>query len=230
MGMFDTVVIEGLKLPKLPNDINKFLKENNANTPTSYQTKDLDNVLSTFTINSKGQIYVTEYKPTGKKIPYNPPFKNWVDNRSFLEKIYNKFFVERKLDKKYGKLKFVDETKPVQVRAKTTNTFIIGSYDEVGGRYLSLDFKLVAVNGIVKKVDLVNAEIESVKSAKDRKKQNEEFDKKIAKSIEDRKNFKSKWYYPILKEIYNPFVFFSSKIIRFVCNYIISSTNRWHGV
>jgi len=229
MGMFDTVVIENLKLPKLPREISSFLKENNTQVPSEYQTKDLDNCLSTFTIDESGQIYLTEYKPTGKKIPYNPPFSSWVDNRSFLERLYFKL-VQRRIDRKYPSPKTVDERKPVRVKSKITNTFNIYSYDEVGGRYLSLEYSIIAIDGKVKKIALSKHEIESEKDAKNRKKQNEEFEKKLSESISARNVLKSKWYYPILKELYNPFVFFTTKLIQKFCNKIISWTYRWTGV
>jgi len=229
MGMFDTVVLDKLKLPRLPKEVSSFLSKNNAQVPNDYQTKDLDNCLSTYTIDETGQIYLTEYRPTGKKIPYTPPFAGWTDNRSFLERIYFKL-TQRKLEKKFPTLKTVDERKPVKVKTKITNSFNIYSYDEIGGRYMSLEFSIVAVNGRVQKIVLSKHEIESEKNAKDRKKQNEEFEKKLSESILARNKLRSKWYYPILKEIYNPFVFFSTKIIQKICNKIIAATYRWSGV
>jgi len=229
MGMFDTVVIENLKLPSLPKEVSSYLKSNNKQVPSEFQTKDLDNTLSTFTVDSSGQIFVTEYKPTGKKIPYNSPFTGWTDNRSFLERLYFKF-IQRQLDKKHPVLKTVDERKPVKIKVKTTSTFGIYTYEEVGGRYLDIEFNVIAVEGKVKKINLIKAEIESEKAAKARKKQNEEFEQKLSTSIAKRNAFRAKWYYPIVKEIYNPFVFFSTKIIQKICHKISNLTYRWTGV
>jgi len=229
MGMFDTVVIENLKLPSLPREVSLFLKSNNKQVPSEFQTKDLDNTLSTYTIDSSGQISVTEYRPTGKKIPYNSPFSGWTDNRSFLERLYFKF-IHRQIDKKHPSPKTVDERKPVKVKTKITSTFNLYTYDEVGGRYLDIEFSVVAVEGKVKKINLIKAEVESEKSARSRKKQNEEFEQKLSLSIANRNAFRAKWYYPIVKEIYNPFVFFSSKIIQKICHKISNLTYRWTGV
>lgn len=228
MGMFDTVTIEGLKLPKLPKEVSYFLKDDKT-LLEEFQTKDLDNLLSTFTINSKGQIFVIEYRPTGKKIPHELPFIGWKDNRSFLERIYFKLR-ERQTIKKYPKLKTIDERKPVKVKSKITSTFNIYNNKEINGRYVEVEFSVVAINGKVKKIILINANLEKEKEAKERHLQNEKFDKKMAESFQRRNKLKSSWYYPLIKEIYNPFVFFSSKIVQSVCNKILALSYRWHGV
>ena len=229
MGMFDTVVIEGLKLPNLPKEINSYLKATNSLLPNDYQTKDLENFLSTYTIDKKGQIYLTEYKPTGKKIPYQSPFQNWTDNRSFLERVY--FNIRnRHLNTKHPLPKFTEERKAVKVKTNITQTFKIYNYVEIVNRYIDVGFEVTAVKGKVVKISLSNAKIEPEKDARARHKNNEEFDKKMASDFEKRRIFKSKWYYPVLKEVYNPFVFFSSKAIQGICSWIIKQTYRWHGV
>lgn len=229
MGMFDSVVIEGLKLPKLPKEVNDFIKKSGSKLPNDYQTKDLDNVLSTYTINDKGQIYVYEYKPTGKKVPYRNPFEGWVDNRSFLERLYHKIR-SNNITKQYPELKFVDERKQVKVKTKLTNTFVIYSYKEFNGRYLDISFEVKAVDGKVEKITFKHADIESEKDAQERKNNQTEFEANLARSIQERKDFRSQWYYPILKEVYNPFVFFSTKLIQAGCNALIKLTYRWRGV
>ena len=229
MGMFDTVVIEGLKLPALPKDINSYLKTADCTLPNDYQTKDLDNSLSTYTINKEGQIFLTEYKPTGKKIPYESPFKGWTDNRSFLERLFFKLKTKH-FNSLYPLPKFTEERKPVKAKTSITNTFEIYNYVEIASRYIEVSFEVTAIKGKVTKVTLKNAKIESEKNARARIKNNEEFDKKMALSIEKRRILQSKWYYPFLKEVYNPFVFFTSKIVQAICNWIVKQTYRWHGV
>ena len=229
MGMFDTVVIEGLKLPKFSKEVNTFLKENNASIPNDYQTKDLDNSLSTYTVDSKGQVFLTEYVPTGKKVKYESPFKNWTDNRSFLERVYFKI-KNKAADKKYPTLRFVEERKPKKVRTNLTNTFEIYNNKEINGRYVEVSFNVEAVNGKVNKVKLNFSNLEPVKTANERNANDKAFKEKMAESFKKSKEFQSQWYYPILKETYNPLVFFSAKIIQTVCNYIVQKTYRWHGV
>ena len=80
MGLFDTVIIEGLKL-KAPREVTSFLKSNNAEFPKEFQTKDLDSAMSVYTIKENGNIYIEERIPTGKKIPFNYPSWSWNDNR-----------------------------------------------------------------------------------------------------------------------------------------------------
>lgn len=229
MGMFDTVIIEGLKLPTLPREVSSFLEKNNKTLPNDFQTKDLDNCLGTYIIDSKRQVFLIEYKPTGKKIKYESPFINWVDNRSFLERMYFKI-INKQLDRKFPSSKFVEERKAVRVKSKLTNTFEIYNYVEINGRYIDVRLSVVAIDGKVKEIVLIEASVESEKKSKERHKQNQDFDKKFAMSIEKRNQLKSRWYYPAIKELYNPLVFFASKIIQRICNKIISISYRWSGI
>lgn len=229
MGMFDTVVIEGLKLPTLTKEVNSYLKKVGKSLPNDFQTKDLDNSLSTYTIDSKGQIYLTEYKPTGKKIPYESPFANWTDNRSFIERMYFKL-QHRHLNKKYSLPRFTEERKPVKVKTKITNTFEVYNYEQIDGRYVDVSFIITAIDGKVTKISLNKAEIESEKEARERIKRNEEFDVRMALNIDRQRKFRSQWYYPILKETYNPILFLSSKLVQAACNWLIKQTYRWRGV
>ena len=67
MGMFDTVIIEGLKLEQ-PKEIAAYLKSIDAVITNDFQTKDLDNCLGTYKIDSSGQLFEATRVPTGKKI------------------------------------------------------------------------------------------------------------------------------------------------------------------
>lgn len=223
--MFDTVVVEGLKMPNLPKDIAKYLKDNNIDLSYDLQTKDLDNTLSVYTINDKGQLFLTVHRTTGKKKPYEP--LGFPDNRSFLEKLYSKIKY-RKLDRNLPKL--VDVMVPVKVKSNLTNTFTAGLYKEVSGRYLDADYEFVANNGKITRVKLVNCELEPAKKAAERKANDAAFDAKMKASFEARRKLTSSWYYPVLKETYNPFVFFSRILIQAVCNKIVNWTYRWHGI
>lgn len=225
--MFDTIVIEGLKL-KTPKEVTSFLKANNAELPTEFQTKDLDCVLATYFINEKGDVYENVRKLTGKKIPYEPPFKGWHDNRSFLERVYWK--IKNKNFKLPEEGRYVEEYKTVKVKSKLTSTFTMLSLDEVGGRYLTLDYEVKVVEGKVKSVKLLKWEIESKSDAQERHKENEEFKLRASQEIEARKAFQSNWYYPILKETYNPFIFFSRLTVQAICNALIRWSYRWTGV
>ena len=225
MGMFDTVVIENLKL-QTSAEIKKFLKDNNASLPSEFQTKDLDCSLRTYKIDSKGQIWAHIPKKTGKKIPYKTPFDGWKDNRSFLERLYFKIIL-----KSYGKApRYVTEHVHVWQKQKLTNTFEIYTYEEISGRYVELGYDVKAVNGRVKSITPKTSNIESSSAAAKRKKDNQEWEIKMKQSFDNRNAFVSKWYYPFIKETYNPFVFFSKKAIQAICNYIVKLTYRWNGV
>lgn len=227
MGMFDTIIIEGLKL-KAPKEVTSFLKANNAEFPKEFQTKDLDNVLGTYKLNAKGDVYSEERKPTGKKIPYELPFKNWRDDRPWLERVYWKFKYEKYKDKEDTKL--IDETKPVFVKVKFTNTFTMLAVEEVGGRSLVLDYDVKVIDGKVKSTKLVEWSLESEKDAQKRKQDNDEFVLQTDKKFAKRRELRSKWYYSILRETYNPFIFFSRLIVQSLCNALIRWSYRWYGV
>lgn len=225
MGMFDTVIVEGLKL-KAPKEVTSFLKENNAKIPTEYQTKDLDNILNIYRINSSGEILEETRRFTGKKVKWESPFKLWKDNRSWLEKIYfnikNKNFKDRDC--------LVEETKTVIVKSKITNTFKMLSYDEIGGRYLSLDYEVKVVEGKVKNVELIDWSIESKKAALERKKRDLEFKERLDLDSKKRVKLHSAWYYPLIKQIYNPTIFFTRIIIQSIGNNLVKISYRLNGV
>lgn len=226
MGMFDTIIIEGLKL-KAPKEVTSFLKANNAELPTEFQTKDLENSLGTYKINAKGDVYREERKPTGKKIPFDLPFKNWEDNRPWLERVYYKFKYKNHTKEE---IKFVDETKPVFAKVKFTNTFTMLAVEDVSGRSLVLDYEVKVIDGKVKSTKLVEWSLESEKDAQKRKQDNDEFLLQMDKTINKRRELRSKWYYTILKETYNPFIFFTRKAVQAACNALVRWSYRWTGV
>lgn len=226
MGMFDTVIVEKLKL-KAPKEVTSFLKNNNADFPNEFQTKDLDCVLGVYKIKENSFIFREERKPTGKKIPYEP-FKGFNNNRPLLERVY--WYFKNKKYNNSPSIKQIDETRSVLVKTKLTDTFTILSYDEIGGRYLTLEYEVTAVEGKVKSIKLLRWELESEKEASIRHKNDEEFKKKMDQSFLERKEFQSQWYYPILKEVYNPIIFFTRISVQAICNVLIRWSYRWTGV
>jgi hypothetical protein len=229
MGMYDTVVIEGLKLPPVPKAIQKLCDEANISLPNDFQTKDLENCLLTYFIDKKGQVFVERHVATGKTTKQSPLWEAWKDNRTFLERLYFKY-----IDKKYTSYNKGLRTLPVfkKIRSKSnlTNTFNIYTSTEINNRYVDVEYKIQATDGKVKKIDLLKAEIESPTSAKKRKARNEKFEKNLAAELDKRRVFTDKWYYPILKEIYNPIIFFGRKSVQFICTKIITWTYRWRCI
>ena len=226
MGMYDTVVIEGLKLPNLPKEINSFLKLNEASVPNDYQTKDLDSLLETFHITKTGQIFKNVTKPTGKKLPYVNPFGAWKCNEPLLIRLYRKIN-----NHKFGKLPaYVQETKTVRQKSSITQTFEIYTCEEIGGRHVSISYNIEAIKGKVKKVKPGICELESEKSAQERHVRNAEWQKEHMVATQNRLALQAKWYYPVLREIYNPAVFFTRLAVQKSCSKIVQLSYRWHGV
>jgi hypothetical protein len=223
MGMYDTVVINGLKL-KHPKEVALFLKNNNAKFPDNFQTKDLICCLSTYNIDKNGQIFETVYEPTGKKIKYESPFKDWIDNRSFIERV---ILCRRRISDKNT---LVDERVPVNRKTKLTSAFEIYTYEQVAGRFLSLSYNVIAENGKVKSIKLKEWSIENEKEAAKRRESDNEFKKKMEVEFAARKALQSKWYYPILKETINPSIFIARHLTQKFCNKLTNWSYRWHGV
>lgn len=221
MGLYDSFNIEGFKL-KQPKEVSSYLKKNKAEIK-EFQSKDLDSVMARYSIDNKGQIFETQYKLTGKKVLWNNPFEKWRDNRSFLERMYNKVQTSKAS-------RMIDETKEVKVKSKLNSTFNIYSYDNIAGRHVSLDYLITATNGKVTRAKLISWEIESEPSAAKREKADAVLKARFDEEARVHAEFRSKWYYPILKETYNPFVFFSKKIIISICNRIMRATNFWSGI
>jgi hypothetical protein len=226
MGMYDTVIVEGLKL-KTSKEVASFLKKNDAKLPCEFQTKDLENFLATYYINEAGQIFETVYKPTGKKKEHVNLFKDWRDNRSFLEKLF--FNIKNKAHNSTEKT-FVDERVPVKQKSKITKTFEMYTYTEVAGRYLNISYNVTAADGKIKSIKLGEWGIESEEKANERHVDDAEFKKNMEISFAARRAFQSKWYYPILKETVNPAIFFARILVQKACNKIITWSYRWHGV
>lgn len=225
MGMFDNIIIEGLKL-KTPAEVASFLKRSNAAFPTEFQTKDLDNCLGTYRINSKGDVFVDERQPTGKQIPYEPFYLKWQDTRPWLERMYHKY----KFRNTTPDTTMVDECKVVTVKTKLTNTFCALCYEEIAGQYVSLNYEIQVVNGKVKKTKLLEWSIESKTDAADRHARDEQFALKLKSEHEKHKQFTAKWYYPVLKEVWNPVAFFGCKLMQATGNKLVKWSYHWPRV
>ena len=226
MGLFDTIVIEGLKL-KTPAEVKSYLQTADKQLPNDFQTKDLNNGMITYYIDANSQMHVEHYVETGKRIKRDNFWEKWPDNRSFLERLF--FRIKNKsLDNALSQT--VPEFKKIKKKYDGTHTFNFYTYEEIAGRYLDIEYKAQAVAGKVKKIELVKYEIESVAAANKRKADREVFDKKMQESFEARKRFTATWYYPVLREVYNPIVFAARSTVQWVCQKIITWSYRWRGV
>lgn len=228
--MFDTVIVTGLKL-KQPKEVAAFLKKAGANFPTEFQTKDLENSLTTYHVAQDGSMTHTVHKSTGRMIKNNrEPFKPFPYRySSFLEEIYNKYCY-RQLNERYPTPHLIAETKPVTEKYTLTDTFHIYCYDEIDGRYLSLDYSFTANDGQVIKTTLTHWNIESEREAYRRKKRDQEWKQQMDQQQQKQQILQAQWYYPVLREIYNPIVFFGIKLLQCIGNNLIKLTYRWSKI
>ena len=97
MGLFDTVLIEKLKLD-YPLEVDSFLKARNAELPSDYQTKDLDCAMCLYKITEDGQLWKENRIPNGKK-EKRKPWPRFQQDLSFLERLYWDY-KDNKLEKK----------------------------------------------------------------------------------------------------------------------------------
>ena len=222
MGMFDEIHVEKLQVAA-PKAIMQFLQQHNAVIPSDFQTKDLDSIMSQYTIQANGQMVVDEYVATGKTEPYVP--FSMTDNRSFLERLY--------FDRKFPRSKIPMRKKVLKKVLKKvdfTKTFVMYCSEQVAGRYLSIDYTVTVVKGKVKSIVYLKHDLESEKSAKTRREQDEQFTLQLDKSFAAHRLLKSRWYYPVLKEIMNPTIFFSRILVQKLCGKVMHWSSRWHGV
>jgi len=222
MGMYDDVVVQGLRV-SAPKAVMQFLQQHDAVIPNEFQTKDLENVMAHYTIQANGQIMVDAYVHTGKTEPYVPI--SMTDNRSFLERAYyNHMFPRSKTPVRKKVLK------KIQKKVNFTKTFVMYCGEQVAGRYLSIDYTVTAIKGKVKSIVYLKHDLESEKHAKIRNAQSAQFELQMDKNFAAHRRLKSRWYYPLLKEILNPAIFFTRLLTQKICGKVIHYSSRWHGV
>ena len=222
MGMFDDITVEKLKV-SAPKAVMQFLQQHDAVIPNDFQTKDLDNILSHYIIKANGQMMVREYVETGKTEPYVPI--TFADNRSFLERaFYNYAFPRSKTPVRKKCLK------EVLKKVNFTKTFVMYCSEQVAGRYLSIDFTVTVIKGKVKSIVYLKHDLESEKDAKHRSALDTQFTARMNQNFAAHKQFRSRWYYPLLKETMNPAIFFARLLVQKICSKVIQYSGRWHGV
>ena len=220
--MFDDIHVE--KLPvSASKAVMQYLQQHDAVMPDHFQTKDLESIMSRYTIKANGQMMVHEYVATGKTEPYVP--FSFTDSRSFLERLYfNYKFPRSKVPTRKKCLK------EVQKKVNFTKTFVMYCSEQVGGRYLSIDFTVTVVKGKVKSIVYLKHDLESEKTAKIRHAQDAQFASKMDASVNAYRLLKSRWYYPLLREILNPAIFFTRLFVQKICGKVMNYSSRWHGV
>lgn len=222
MGMFDDITVEKLKV-SAPKAVMQFLEQHGAVIPNDFQTKDLECILSHYTIKANGQMVVHEHVATGKTEPYVPI--SMTDNRSFLERLYyNHAFPRSKVPVRKKCLK------EIQKKVNFTKTFVMYCGEQVAGRYLSIDYTVTVIKGKVKSIVYLKHDLESEKDAKIRNAQSAQFTLKMDQSFAAHRLLRSRWYYPLLKEILNPAIFFTRLSVQKLCGKVMHYSSRWHGV
>ncbi len=222
MGMFDDITVEELKV-SAPKAVMQFLQQHDAVIPNAFQTKDLDSILSHYIIKANGQMMVREYVETGKTEPYVPI--TFADSRSFLERAYYNYAFPRSKTPVRKKC-----LKEVLKKVNFTKTFVMYCSEQVAGRYLSIDFTVTVIKGKVKSIVYLKHDLESEKDAKHRSALDDQFTVRMNQNFAAHKQLRSRWYYPLLKEIMNPAIFFTRLLLQKVCSKIITWSHRWHGV
>jgi len=220
--MFDDIHVEKLKV-SAPKAVMQFLQQHDAVIPSDFQTKDLDNIMSRYTIKANGQMMVHEYVATGKTEPYTPV--SFTDSRSFLERMYFNRMCPRSKTPVRKKV-----LKKVLKKVNFTKTFVMYCSETVAGRYLSIDYTVTVIKGKVKSIVYLRHDLESEKDAKKRHAQNAQFDLKMDQSFAAHRLLRSRWYYPVLKETLNPAIFFTRLLVQKICGKIMHYSSHWHGV
>ena len=222
MGMFDSIHVEKLKV-SAPKAIMQFLQQHDAVMPDYFQTKDLDSIMSNYTIKANGQMMVHEYVATGTTEPYVPV--SFTDSRSFLERAYFNRILPR--SKTPARKKCMKE---ILKKVHFTKTFVMYCSEQIAGRYLSIEYTVTVVKGKVESMVYLKHDLESEKSAKSRNAQNAQFTLKMDQSFAAHRQLRSRWYYPVLREVLNPAIFFTRLVVQKICGKVMNCSSRWHGV
>jgi hypothetical protein len=231
MGLFDTVVIEGLKL-KQPPELKSYLRQHNATVSNDFQTKDLDNTLSTYYVKEDGQFYETIMVETGKQVRWEP--LRFPNHQPWLEKMFNKILLSKYLNeysydyKKESGSNLHPERVPKIVKSNITQTIAIYEYREIGGRYVELEYELKIIDGKVKSHKLLQFTLEDEKEAQQRKEKGAQLDAEWDLKRAQRQAFQAKWYYPVFREVVNPLIYLAGALTRKLADKISSNTHRWH--
>ena len=220
--MFDSIHVEKLKV-SAPKAIMQFLQQHDAVMPDYFQTKDLDSIMSNYTIKANGQMMVHEYVATGKTEPYVPV--SFTDSRSFLERAYFNRILPR--SKTPARKKCMKE---ILKKVHFTKTFVMYCSEQIAGRYLSIEYTVTVVKGKVESMVYLKHDLESEKSAKSRNAQNAQFTLKMDQSFAAHRQLRSRWYYPVLREVLNPAIFFTRLVVQKICGKVMNCSSRWHGV
>jgi hypothetical protein len=176
-----------------------------------------------YTIQANGQMMVDAYVDTGKTEPYVPI--SMTDTRSFLERLY--------FDRKFPRSKTPVRKKilkKIQKKVDFTKTFVMYGGEQIAGRHLSIEYTVTVIKGKVKSIVYLKHDLESEKAAKARGAQDAQFTLKMDQNFAAYRQLKSRWYYPLLKEILNPAIFFTRLLVQKICSKVMHCSSRWHGV
>jgi len=217
MGLFDTVIIEKLKLD-YPPEVDSFLKERNAEFPNDFQTKDLDCSMASYKITEDGQLWHEQRIPNGKKVKRNS-WPKFNQDLSWLETLYFDY-KEKQFDKKMNALysEFDEGYDLVFKPSNVTATISLYTYELIKDKYLTLDYEVILVGGKVINSRLIHHEIETDEEKNNREIRDKELDENLAARRKAYKKLHAQWYYPIIKEVYNPLVFLTSKFLRYIAD------------
>ena len=112
----------------------------------------------------------------------------------------------------------------------TTATIYLYCFELIKDKYLTLDYEVILVGGKVVSSHLKEYEIETDQQQKEREERDKACQEKYAAFYEATKAFRSRWYYPVIREVYNPFIFFLSKgllALSQICNKLSYSLRRF---
>jgi len=215
MGLFDTVIIEKLKL-EYPPEVDSFLKERNAEFPNDFQTKDLDCSMAMYKITEDGQLWHEQRVPNGKKVK-REPWPRFKQDLSWLETVYWDYR-EKQLDKKMNALysEFDEGYDLVFKPSNVTTTINLYTFELIQDKYLTLDYEVILVGGKVVSSRLTHHEIETDEEKNNREIRDKELDENLTARRKALNKLHAQWYYPVIKEVYNPLVFLTSKSLQYI--------------
>ena len=124
-------------------------------------------------------------------------------DQSFLEKLYHDH-KERQFEKKMNATypEWDEGYDRVFQPCNTTATIYLYCFELIKDKYLTLDYEVILVGGNVVSSHLKEYEIETDQQQKEREERDKACQEKYAAFYEATKAFRSRWYYPVIREVY----------------------------
>jgi len=226
MGLFDTVTVDDVSKLPVPDEVQAFLKLHGETITHEFQSKDLDCCMGAYVLNTaQGILQEEHYEETGETEVTDALWTSLTANRnqSWLVRQYWQ-----------AKFKHLDQTRIIKKRkavwhdSTSTGSFEMYTYYQVAGRYLDISFDVKLEHGKIQSITCKEHNLEPESEAQLRRAQDKAYKLRDDAEMAARSRFRAQWYYPMIREIYNPFVFFTKHALQCALSGLSKCLMHWH--